>query len=393
MKKRFSFVSMMTAAVIFGLTACGGAAGQAPQGTTATGPQSGAAAGQGAATEQDGAEAQGAAGSQGTAADGQEAEKAGAGAAAEGAKDQAPAGETLYKWKLGSVDSTTNPNYKAFQHLGELLNEKAPGRWEITIYPDSQLGDGGQQVELVQMGNLELAAPNCSLVANYVPDYGVFDMPYLFANEEEVDKVLDGAIGEELAAKAESANMKMLGWWEVGFRCLANDKCAVDSPADVKGLRIRVMSNEQHQAIWSSLGADPVPMSLSDAYVANQNGTIDGQENPLHSLVANSTYEVCHYIAVTNHVYSPMCMIMSNKAWVSMTEEDQQIFMGCLKEAEAYQKELVREQKAKAEQELKDKGCEISYPDIQLFADQVQSVYDAYPQFSDMVERIHEAVR
>lgn len=109
--------------------------------------------------------------------------------------------------------------------------------------------------------------------------------------------------------------------------------------------------------------------------------------------MANSTYEVCHYIAVTNHVYSPMCMIMSNKAWVSMTEEDQQIFMGCLKEAEAYQKELVREQKAKAEQELKDKGCEISYPDIQLFADQVQSVYDAYPQFSDMVERIHEAVR
>lgn len=372
MKKRFRLVSAaMMAAVVFGLTACGGGgtAQQAPPDTTAAGAQD------------SGAESSQAAAEGGTEAD------------AEGADASSPAGETLYKWKLGSVDSTSNPNYKAFQYLGELLNEKAPGRWEITIYPDSQLGDGGQQVESVQMGTLELAAPNCSLVANYVPDYGVFDMPYLFANEEEVDKVLDGAIGEELAAKAESANMKMLGWWEVGFRCLANDKHEVDTPEDVKGLRIRVMSNEYHQALWSSLGADPVPMSLSDAYVANQNGTIDGQENPLHSLVANSTYEVCHYIAVTNHVYSPMCMIMSNKAWTSMTEEDQEIFVSCLKEAEVYQKELVREQKAKAEQELKDKGCEISYPDIEQFAEQVQSVYDTYPQFSELVDRIHEAVR
>ena len=299
--------------------------------------------------------------------------------------------KAVYNWKLGSVDSTTNPNYKAFQHFNELLNQKAPGKWNITIYPDSQLGDGGQQVESIQMGTLELAAPNCSLVANYVPDYGVFDMPYLFANEEEVDKVLDGPLGQELAAKADSANMKMLGWWEVGFRCLANNKCAVNSPDDVKGLRIRVMSNEYHQALWNQLGADPVPMSLSDADVATQHGTIDGQENPLHSLVANSTFEVCHYIAVTNHVYSPMCIIMSNQAWDSMPPEDQQIFMDCLKEAETYQKELVRVQKEKAEQELKDKGCEITHPDIEQFAEKVKPVYDKYPQFSGLINRILEA--
>lgn len=306
---------------------------------------------------------------------------------------QEAAGETLYEWKLASVDSTSNPNYEAFLHLNDLLNERAPGRWNITVYPDSQLGDGAQQVEAIQMGTLEMAAPNCSLVANYVPEYGVFDMPYLFQNEEEVDKVLGGEVGEELAAKADSANIKMLGWWEVGFRCLANDKLAVNSPDDVKGLRIRVMSNEYHQAIWSELGADPVPMSLSDAYVANQNGTIDGQENPLHSLVANSTFEVCHYIAVTNHVYSPMCMIMSNQAWNSMTEEDQQIFMECLKEAEIYQKELVRAESKKAEQELIDKGCEVSHPDIQAFADKMQPVYDKYPEFSDLVNQIHEAAK
>ncbi len=308
------------------------------------------------------------------------------------ATEQAKAnGEALYNWKLGSVDSTSNPNYEAFQYLNQLLEEKAPGKWNITIYPDSQLGDGGQQVESVQMGTLELAAPNCSLVANYVPDYGVFDMPYLFSSAEEVDQVLGGEIGEKLAAQAENAGFKMLGWWEVGFRCLANNSHPVETVEDVKGLRIRVMSNEIHQAIWSALGADPVPMSLSEAYVANQNGTIDGQENPLHSLVANSTFEVCKYIAVTNHVYSPMCMIMSNKAWDSMTEEDQKIFMECMKEAELHQKELVRAQSAEAEAELKSKGCEITYPELSAFEAAMEPVYGEYPQYTDLINEIKAA--
>ena len=360
MKKSITVLTLTMAAAM-GLTACGSGSSAQPAATTA------AAAATEAAEEKTEAAAQ--------------------------ETTAAAAGETLYNWKLGSVDSTTNPNYEAFQYLNKLLDEKAPGRWKITIYPDSQLGDGSQQIESVQMGTLEMAAPNCSLVANYVPDYGVFDMPYLFANEEEVDKVLGGELGEKLAAQAESANIKMLGWWEVGFRCLANNKQEVNGPDDVVGLRIRVMSNEYHQALWSQLGADPVPMSLSDAYVANQNGTIDGQENPLHSLVANSTYEVCHYIAVTNHVYSPMCMIMSNQAWSSMSAEDQAIFMECMKEAEAYQKGLVRDQKQKAEQELIEKGCEVSHPDVTKFAEKMQPVYDKYSQFSDLVSRIHEAVK
>ena len=357
MMKRTKMMALTMAALTMGLTACGSGSSSKPAETTAQAADS-------VKTEETTQEAK-----------------------------QAASGEATYNWKLGSVDSVSNPNYKAFEHLNELLNEKAPGKWNITIYPDSQLGDGAQQVESVQMGTLELAAPNCSLVANYVPDYGVFDMPYLFANEEEVDKVLDGELGQELAAEADSANMKMLGWWEVGFRCLANNKLAVNTPDDVKGLRIRVMSNEYHQELWSALGADPVPMSLSDAYVANQNGTIDGQENPLHSLVANSTFEVCHYIAVTNHVYSPMCMIMSNKAWDSMSAEDQQIFTDCLKEAEGYQKQLVREQKEKAEQELIEKGCEVTHPDVTAFQEKVQPVYDQYPQFAELVQKIHEAAK
>ena len=177
-------------------------------------------------------------------------------------------------------------------------------------------------------------------------------------------------------------------WWEIGFRCLANNARPINSVEDVKGLRLRVMSNEVHQALWTALGADPVPMSLSDAYVANQNGTIDGQDNPLHSLIANSTFEVCHYIAVTNHVYSPLGVIVSPKAWASMSPEDQELFMECMKEATANQKKLVREQNEKAAKELEEKGCEVTYPQLQPFADKMEVVYEQYPQFSVWLDKI-----
>lgn len=303
-------------------------------------------------------------------------------------KGEPVAGEAVYNWKWGTVDSTSNPNYEAMEYFCKLLDEKAPGKWSIQIYPDSQLGDASQLCESVQMGTLEMACPASSIIANYVPDYGVFDMPYLFTTAEEVDAVLDGQVGTELAALSDSANMKLVAWWEIGFRCLANNARPVNTVDDVKGLRLRVMSNEVHQSLWTALGADPVPMSLSDAYVANQNGTIDGQDNPLHSLIANSTFEVCHYIAVSNHVYSPLGVIVSPKAWSSMPAEDQEIFMECMKEATANQKKLVRDQNEKAAKELEEKGCEVTYPDLKPFADKMEVVYDQYPQFSGWLEKI-----
>ena len=128
-------------------------------------------------------------------------------------KDAAPAAsETTYNWKWGTVDSTSNPNYEAMEYFCTLLDEKAPGKWSIQIYPDSQLGDASQLCESVQMGTLEMACPASSIVANYVPDYGVFDMPYLFTTAEEVDAVLDGEVGAELAALADNANMKPVSY-------------------------------------------------------------------------------------------------------------------------------------------------------------------------------------
>lgn len=309
-------------------------------------------------------------------------------AGASSAASAAGSGQGTYNWKFGTVDATTNANYQAFQKLGEYLDEAAPGKWKIDLYPSSQLGDADAMLESLKMGTLELTAPPSSTVANSVPEYGIWDMPYLLSDYDHVDKVLDGEIGKEIGEKASSANIKFLGWMEVGFRCLANNKRAINSVDDVAGLRLRVMSNEIQQALFTALGADPVPMSLSDAYVANQNGTIDGQDNPLQNLIANSTYEVCHYIAVTNHIYSAMPLCMSVTAWNSMSPEDQQTFMNCVQKTITYQRSLVRESNSKAADKLVELGCEVTTPDLAPFAAKMQSVYDKYPQYSDYIQKI-----
>lgn len=313
----------------------------------------------------------------------------GASQAPSAAAPSTPAADNkTYAWKFGLVDSTTNPNYLSCVKLTEDLEKAAPGKWKIDLYPSSQLGGAAEMIESVQLGSLELAGPASSFVANYVPEYGVWDMPFLFRDAAHVDAVMDGEIGQGIGNLAEKANIKFQAWWEVGFRCLANNKRPVNSVEDVKGLRLRVMSNEIHQALFSALGADPVPMSLSDAYIANQNGTIDGQDNPLHSFIANSTFEVCKYIAVTNHVYTPLPVSMSMVAWNSMSPADQATFTKCMKDATTYQRALVRETSAKAADELTAKGCEVTKPDTTAFSDKMQVVYNKYPQYADMITKI-----
>lgn len=310
-----------------------------------------------------------------------------AAAPASPAAPAAPAQKT-YAMKFGHVTTVDNPTNLGAKKLAENLEAAAPGKWDISIYPDSQLGGAAEMTEAVQMGTLEISAPASSFVVNFAPAAGVWDMPFLFRDEEHVDKVADGEIGKSIGAELEKANMKFLNWWEVGFRCLANNKRPINTVDDIKGMRIRVMSNEIHQALFSALGVDPVPMSLADAYVANQQGTIDGQDNPLSGLYSISIFEICKYITVTKHVYTPQALVLSVDAWNSMTPDDQKIFTDCANQATQYQRQELRRQDNEAAKNLEAKGCELTYPDPAAFAEKMSVVYAKYPQYADIIKKI-----
>lgn len=172
------------------------------------------------------------------------------------------------------------------------VEEKSNGRIVVHTFHNGQLGTERENIESVQMGNLDIAVVNQSVLVNFFPDISVFDLPYTITSAEHADKVFLGEIGQSFLNKLPEVRLHGLAIWESGFRNLTNSKREVNSADDVKGLRIRVMENKIHQDLWGALGADPVPMSWSDAYTGMQQGAIDGQENPATVIDKNNVVEV-----------------------------------------------------------------------------------------------------
>lgn len=306
------------------------------------------------------------------------------------AASPSPANGKTYEFTFGTVDTEEHPTTMSAHKIGEILEQKAPGRFKINVFPNSTLGGAAELVESVQMGNVDMACPATSFVANYAPSLGVLDLPYMFTSPEAAYAVLDGEIGQQLMDEVSQIGIKPLTYWEVGFRCLANSQRAINTVDDVAGLRLRIVSNEVHETLFTSLGVDPVPMGLSDALVANQQGTIDGMDNPLSGLYTTSVYEFDKHIAVTNHVYTAQIVIMSQKAWDSMDPSDQELFMEAVLEATQFDREEQARQTAEAADNLKAKGCEITYPELSGFVDKMDSVYEKFPQYADTIKEIRE---
>ena len=186
--------------------------------------------------------------------------------------------------------------------------------------------------------------------------------------------------------------LKGLGIWESGFRNLTNSKKEINSAEDVKGLRIRVMENEIHQKLWKALGADPVPMAWSEAYTAMQQGAIDGQENPATVIDKNNVVEVNKHMAITEHVYSTVYVLMAPKTWNSLTDEDQQVIAECMEEANLAERELSRKMDAEAVSTLEEQGMKVTYPDKTELIAETQSVRDTYgADYKETLDRIAAA--
>lgn len=289
--------------------------------------------------------------------------------------------------------SHTNPASSAFGLAGEefakLVNEKTNGRYHVTVYNDGQLGDERDSIEAVQLGNLDFAIVNVSVLANFVPQLSVFDLPYVIQGTEHADKVFKGEIGTQMMDWISGIGVKGLGVWESGFRNLTNSVREINSMEDVAGLRIRVMENELHQKLWIALGADAVPMAWGEAYTALQQGALDGQENPLTVILSNNVASVNENLAMTEHVYSMVVPIMSQKLWDSMSDEDKAAMEEVMAEMMDKEREIARTQNDEALSQLEEAGMVVTYPDKTPFIEATQSIRDEYgAEYSDILEQI-----
>ncbi len=295
-------------------------------------------------------------------------------------------------YRLGHVVNEKDGFHVAAVKFKELVEKRSKGRIKIQIYPNAQLGDERTLLEGLQMGSVDFAVITSGPISNFAPKFAVVDMPFLFKDAQTAYKILDGPIGKDLLKELEKANLKGLAFAERGFRNLTNNKRPIYKPSDVKGLKIRVMQNPVYVDTFRALGANAVPMAWGDCLTALQQGTIDGQENPINVIYAFKIYETQKYLAMTRHTYAPAVIMMGLNLWKQFSPADQKLLLQCAQEAAEYERAWDASQESKQLEFIKAHGMVVTYPDIKAFQEAVKPVYDKYrPKFGDYLDRILKA--
>ena len=297
------------------------------------------------------------------------------------------------EFDLVEAHTTTqdHPYTLGMVRFAQLVRERTQGRVAVQIHHSRQLGDERQVVEGLQLGTVHLTVTSTGPLGGFVPEMNVLDLPFLFRDASHAYKVLDGEIGRGLLDKFEAVGINGLAFWENGFRHVTTGKTPVERPADLKGLKIRVMENRVHQAAFRQLGADATPMAWGEVFTSLQQGLLDAQENPIPIVSTFKLYEVQKYLSLTGHVYSPAPVLMSKKTWDRMPPDVQKILLDTAMEVAKIQRQLNRGQEEKQVGELRAKGMTvIEKPDRNAFREAMKPVFDQFQgQFGkDLVQRI-----
>ncbi len=247
----------------------------------------------------------------------------------------------------------------AIDTLAKEVEKRTSGRIKIQPFYSGSLGGERESIEAVQLGTQELTFTSTGPIPNFVPEARILDIPFLFRDKAHARAVLDGPIGQEMLAKFEAKGFKALAWGENGVRHMTNSKRAVNAPEDLKGLKMRTMENPVHVAAYKGLGIVSTAMAFPEVFTALQQGTVDGQENPLSVIMAAKLDQVQKYMSLTGHVYSPAIFLMNKGAFDKLAAADKQVFIDSAKEAVKANRVRVDEDDANGVALLRSKGMQV----------------------------------
>ncbi len=236
------------------------------------------------------------------------------------------------------------------------VETRTGGRYRIQTFYSGALGAERESVEGVQLGTLDLTLTSTGPLPNFVPDIAILDIPFLFRDYAHARAVLDGPIGQEMLQKFPPKGMVGLAWAENGFRQMTNNKRPINTPDDVKGLKMRTMENPIHIEAYRQLGIQPTPMAFTEVFTALQQGTVDGQENPLSVITSAKLDQVQKNLSMTGHVYSPAVILMNKAQWDKLAPADKDAFLAAAREAVKVNRARVDADEKKAIAELRAKG-------------------------------------
>lgn len=262
----------------------------------------------------------------------------------------------------------------------DAITKGTANRYTCQQFPSSALGGEREMIEAVQLGTQDLTNVSTGALGNFVPETKIVDIPFLFRDYDHARKVMDGPIGQDILKKMPAKGLIGLAWTENGFRHMTNNKRPINTAADAAGLKVRTMENKVHMEGYKSFGLLPTPMAFPELFGALQQGTVDGQENPIPVILSSKFAQVQKHLSLTGHVYSPAVLLLSARVWDKLSDADKKVFVDAAKTAAVAQRKRVNDDEATGIAQLKKDGMQVvEKVDGESFR---KAVVPAYAQFA-----------
>jgi tripartite ATP-independent transporter DctP family solute receptor len=293
------------------------------------------------------------------------------------------AAESEFTLVAAHATSTDHFMHRSFVKFQKEVEKRSNGRIDVKIFPNSVFGGDRELTEAMQLDTLHLCAPSSSPLAAFSPDMNVWDIPYLFTDRERAYRVLDGPFGQRLLDQLSDVRIKGLGYWENGYRNLTHNKDELRSPDDMAGIKLRTLENQAQIRAWNATGASATPMAFTEVYTGLQQGTIDAQENPLALIVAQRFYEVQKELVISEHVYTPSPLIMSQRFYDRLPSDLQQVIDDAAKASVEYCREQSVIDEKKSLETIEEAGTSVTSLDDDEraeFQDVMRPVAEQYVQ-------------
>ncbi|MFD2705760.1 TRAP transporter substrate-binding protein [Salibacterium lacus] len=295
--------------------------------------------------------------------------------------------------EFGHGAAESNLRHEAVMEFKSIVEENSDSL-TVEVYPNEQVGSESEMIENISLNDLDMALAGAGIYTQYNDLIGATALPYLFDGYEHAWEVLDGPMGDRVAEPLLEDNIRILSYFENGIRHITNSQHPIESPDDLDGLSIRTPEADVSIDTLDALGANATPMAFGELYLGLQQGTVDGQENPLANIHAASFYEVQDYLSLTGHQYNALPLAISDEFWQSLSGDQQEVVQQAASDASQYHRDANQENEEQLLTDLEEQGMEINEPEKEPFREATQSVYDKYEDVygAEFMEELQQAV-
>ncbi len=306
--------------------------------------------------------------------------------------DADPTEGESYNWQLAETHVEDYPTTQADIWFADELRERTDGRIDVEVFPDSQLGEEADVLEQVQVGAIEMTRTSASPVSEFVEDWGVFSLPYIFDDEDHLWDYLLSDAGDEMLEGLREGGFYGLAYYDSGARNFYTVDEPVESPEDLEGQNIRVQPGAVNADMVEAMGGSATTMDFGEVYSGLEQGVIDGAENNEPSYVSTGHYEVAEYFTLDGHQRVPEVLLIAEDIWDGLDEADQELIREVAQESIEVQRELWAEEVEESFAAIEERGNEIIEVDVEEFQEAVEPMLEEYgEQYSDILDDIDAA--